>query len=452
MDIMKKLYNICDPLKQPPEGTYVDLCSARGDSPHKPVVSILQNRIDRAEKHTHLLFSGHPGSGKSTELLRLCKRLDTASDSSSRFFPIYIDADKYINRQDVDLTEILLAIVGSLAETLRDEKDIHLESSYLESRWNELKDLAFTDVELEKAEFSLTKYVKFVTKLKQADSKSRLLVREKLSPKLPSILDEINLVLDKARVELKKINYQDLVLVVDNLEKIQDVVDPETKLRTYDRVFITGGEQLSSISAHAIFTVPLPLIHSPQQSSLIQTFGEKPHVLPMVKVEEKNGTPCESGLNLMREVLRKRFNAVEVEDSKVFDSLDTFTYLCLMSGGHVRNLLMYFRSASDHVDSIPFSIDAVKRGIQEHINAYSYSIPENNWKFLAELHLNSDKQIPNDDDHQQMLGDLSILEYRNGGQPWYAVNPVVRELNKFKKAVKELEKKQENQTDGTDTN
>ena len=37
-----------------------------------------------------------------------------------------------------------------------------------------------------------------------------------------------------------------------------------------------------------------------------------------------------------------------------------------------------------------------------------------------------------------MLGDLSILEYRNGGEPWYAVNPVVRELDKFKRAVKAI--------------
>jgi hypothetical protein len=106
-----------------------------------------------------------------------------------------------------------------------------------------------------------------------------------------------------------------------------------------------------------------------------------------------------------------------------------------MSGGHVRNLLIYFRSSLDYVDSLPITKNAVARGIRQHINAYSRSIPEEHWELLARLHIDSDKYIPNDDKHQEMLGDLSILEYMNAEEPWYAVNPVVRELEKFKRAV-----------------
>jgi hypothetical protein len=51
-----------------------------------------------------------------------------------------------------------------------------------------------------------------------------------------------------------------------------------------------------------------------------------------------------------------------------------------------------------------------------------------------------------------MLGDLSILQYMNGGEPWYSVNPVVRELEKFKREVEKLKNNQASQTDGTDTN
>jgi hypothetical protein len=139
----------------------------------------------------------------------------------------------------------------------------------------------------------------------------------------------------------------------------------------------------------------------------------------MVKIEEKNGEPYEEGLELMREVLRCRFKIAGVEGTKVFDSPDTFTHLCQMSGGHVRNLLIYFRSASDYVDLLPFTEEAVTRGVRQHINAYSRSIPEEHWKLLARLHLDPDKYIPNDDEHQSMLGDLSILEYLNGEEPWY---------------------------------
>jgi hypothetical protein len=298
---------------------------------------------------------------------------------------------------------------------------------------------------MEKVEFSLSKFAKFTTSLKKADVNFRRKVRERLTPQLPSLLDEINLVLEKARIELKKRGYQGLVLVVDNLEKITDVDESATGRGAYYRIFVVGGEQLSAIGAHTILTVPLPLIHSPQRTSLVQTFGEEPSVLPMVKIEEKNGEPYEEGLELMREVLRCRFKIAGVEGTKVFDSPDTFTHLCQMSGGHVRNLLIYFRSASDYVDLLPFTEEAVTRGVRQHINAYSRSIPEEHWKLLAQLHLDPDKYIPNDDEHQSMLGDLSILEYLNGEEPWYAVNPVVRKLEKFKRAAEAIGRNETNE-------
>jgi hypothetical protein len=44
-----------------------------------------------------------------------------------------------------------------------------------------------------------------------------------------------------------------------------------------------------------------------------------------------------------------------------------------------------------------------------------------------------------------MLGDLSILEYLNGEEPWYAVNPVVRKLEKFKRAAEAIGRNETNE-------
>jgi len=413
MDIISELFNICDPKNPPSEENYVDLCSERGGT---SVVSVLKKRIRRSESYTHLLFSGHPGGGKSTELRRLCEKLD---QSDPRFFTVYMDADEYINRQDVDIVEIFLAIIGSLAETLRQDENIDIDSPILEKRWNEIKGVFSSEMELEKIEISLGKLAKFVTKLKKSDNETRQKVRKILSPQLPSILDETNLILSDARIKLKQKGYHDLVLVIDNLEKIIDVIDPDINKGTYYRIFIAGGQQLSLIEAHAIYTIPLPLINSTQRSSIVQTFGVEPIPLPMVKVEDKECNPNEDGLTLMRKILEKRFKSRGLENMlDVFDSEDTIKYLCRMSGGHIRNLLIYFQSASDYVNQLPFTMEAVKKGIQQHINAYSRSIPEKNWELLAKLHLSDDKMLPNDDDHHAMLGDLSILVYRNGEEPW----------------------------------
>lgn len=66
---------------------------------------------------------------------------------------------------------------------------------------------------------------------------------------------------------------------------------------------------------------------------------------------------------------------------------------------------------------------------------------------MAELDLSAVKKIDyGDSDFLVMLENLSILEYVNGGsegsfdaaEPWCAVNPVVRELQRFKSEVREL--------------
>ena len=437
MDIMAKLFNACNPVKPPPtKDAYVDCSLARGG---ETIVNTLAKNVRWADSQTCLLFSGHSGGGKSTELLRLCERLENPeADSQEPFFPVYIDSDDHVSPTDPEVTEILLAIVGSVAETLRDKENISLESSYLEKRWTELRDVLSASVDIEKTELSLAKFAKFTMKLKQAANESRREVRKKLAPQLPSLIDEINLILIQARSRLIPLGYRDLVLVVDNLEKIPDVTDHITGEEIYHRLFIVGGQQLGAIEARIVLTVPLSLIHSSRGHELAQKLGEDLIVLPMVKVEEKDGEPYEDGLELMRTVLRRRFELVNVECKEVFDSTDTFDYICRMSGGHVRNMLMYFRSSLNHADSLPITEDAARRGIRRHINAYSRSIPEKNWEPLARLHLDPDRDIPRDAQHQEMLHDLTILEYMNGEEPWYAVNPVVRELEKFKRAVKDM--------------
>jgi hypothetical protein len=64
MDVMRELFNICNPLKPPPEGPYVDLSPVRGDS---ATIDMMSRRIRRSKTPAHLLFSGHPGGGKSTK-------------------------------------------------------------------------------------------------------------------------------------------------------------------------------------------------------------------------------------------------------------------------------------------------------------------------------------------------------------------------------------------------
>jgi hypothetical protein len=62
----------------------------------------------------------------------------------------------------------------------------------------------------------------------------------------------------------------------------------------------------------------------------------------MVMVRTPTGEVYQPGLEKIKEMICRRVKHVALElsfDTQVFDSPETLEQLCLMSGGHVRNLL-----------------------------------------------------------------------------------------------------------------
>jgi len=132
---------------------------------------------------------------------------------------------------------------------------------------------------------------------------------------------------------------------------------------------------------------------------------------------------------------------------------EALDFLLIYSGGHVRNLMTFVQNACTYVNDLPITLAASQKAIQQTVRTYSTAIPESHWEKLARLDLSADQKIPNgDNDYLVMLENLSVLEYINGAgddpfalaEPWYGVNPIARELQKFKTAVLTL--KEEAQT------
>jgi hypothetical protein len=111
--------------------------------------------------------------------------------------------------------------------------------------------------------------------------------------------------------------------------------------------------------------------------------------------------------------------------------------------------MAFVQSACVYTEKTPIPLTAAHRAVQQSVRTYSTAIRDEHWRKLAELEVSDDKKIKNGDpDFLAMLENLSILEYMNGGdqgpfeasEPWCAVNPVVRELQRFKAAVREIRK------------
>ncbi len=451
-DVRADLYNACDPLTPATAEYYVDSSAVRGSNAFtKQVIGGLA--LSKAP--LRFLFSGHIGCGKSSELEHLRHTLEQPAATGKRFFPVLLDAGEYLNDYDVAPSDILLSIVVEVAATLKEKLGIKLEDSYFVKRTNELWRFLTRDVDIDEGEIPLWDAKVKVKLLKQAPT-ARDKVREKLLPQMPTILTEINHVFDEARLKLRKHTpetgaapFTDIILILDNLEKIERIANRKEGEESQRHLFIECAPQLTGLNTHVIYTVPLRLVrsHGPQ---LMEVYGVTPFVLPMIKIEER-GThkPYMPGRNCLIEILQKRAGSTDLHDIFTAEARD---WLVTYSGGHVRELMGFARQACTEVESLPIDIKAARRALHRTIAIYITSLPSTFWRKLARLDCSLDQQVDNNDpDSRKMLEMVGVMEYINGGDendpfspaaPWYAVNPIVRQLPQFKAAVSALDSEQ----------
>ncbi|MFL6216046.1 MAG: hypothetical protein ACJ74J_19340 [Blastocatellia bacterium] len=446
-EALKKIYNACDPYKPATDEYYCDCATARGES---ALVQRFLRHLNLSQVPLCFLFSGHIGCGKSSELGQLWEALENPVEGCARYFAILLDASDYLDDFDASTTDILLAIMTELAAELRNRLGIELKDSYFAKRLNEIKEFFLSDVEINEGELPLFGAKLKIQRLKK-DPEARKKVRARLEPRLSTLLEEMNLAFDEARLKIKTHQvpegerpYSDLVLIIDNLEKIRKIEGKSEGLDSQRELFLERYTQLTGMSAHVIYTVPLRLVRSANGPPLEQRYGPA-LVLPMIKIFERDPhQPFEAGLSGLRSLLQKRLGGIPLQDAFTDAALD---FLLTYSGGHARNLLTFVQNACAYTDGIPIPLAAVQRAIQQAARTYSTAIPDHHWEKLARLDLSADNQIPNgDNDYLVMLENLSVLEYLDGGDdpfavagPWYAVNPIVRQLPKFKAAARTLQ-------------
>ncbi len=453
-EALKRIMIACDPEKPATADYFVSSDEARGETDlTKYFMRLLEGLAGAEDRFIKFLFSGHLGCGKSSELAYASHCLNQRQPFAPGYLPVLLNISDYFDVYDVTMIDLVLAIVTEVAETVRQEASYELKDSYFKTRFDEIKEYLLSDVEINEGEIQLPGLKLKVQRLKSSPE-ARKHVRDKLREKEPRMLDEVNRVFEEARIAVRSVQdgqgrqaYADLILVFDNLEKMQRFEGIEDANAAHRELFLERYTQLTGLQVHTIFTVPLRLVrsvHGPQLKHLYT--GEDPFVLPMIKVFER-GTraPCEAGIAVVKQMLQRRFSQLTLEEVFTPEALD---FLLQYSGGHTRTIFSFVRTACAFAENLPLSLKAVQEAVKRTVATYSTSIPEHHWEKLARLELAPNQQIANDDDdYLQMLENLSVMEYLDGGdenvfergEPWYAVNPIVRELRKFKSAMPQVQ-------------
>ncbi|HEY9670831.1 MAG TPA: hypothetical protein V6D11_05260 [Waterburya sp.] len=409
------------------EQYYIDLASVRGSQLIEEFKSAI--KLSSGEPTCQLL-AAHVGSWKSQELQRLKTDLE-----EGQWHVIYCQAKQHLDLADIDSLDVFLMVAHQVSISL-EALGISLQSRYFTRLFQEIQLILRFPLEVTPdTPFSVA--ISRLTASIKDNPRYRFQLRIYLEYRTDEVLNAINAELLRTAIEeLKHRNKQGLVVIVDELDAVPSRRSALGRMQP-ESLFIDQGAQLHRLNCHVIYTVPLSLIFSKQYELLQNGLGGglAPKILPMIPVRQRDGSDCEEGLALLRQVVLVRaFPDVEPRQrlsliTEIFDSPETLNRLCRISGGHVRHLLGLLYKGFWEEDP-PFLRNSVEKIINEYRNGLVAAIDEHEWDLLRQVQ--ASKQVNTDEQYRGLMRGMFVYEYRDNVGPWFDLNPVLAETEELK--------------------
>ncbi len=437
---IRRFYQACNPanalnMSKPMDAQYyMDFSTVRGGQIIRKMEKNIWNEQDRP---TCQLFTGHIGCGKSTELHKLEDNL-----KKKDYHVVYFEAKHDLDMSDVDITDILLAIARQVSASLEDSyKQYKIELG----KYNQLLEGIgeFLSVEfIAGAEIDIPTILGKIKLTTKATPGVRTRLRQYLEPQTPNVLAFLNeQILGEANKFLKEQGKQGLVVIVDDLERLDDRPRNNSNRSNLKYIFVDRGEQLSRINCHVIYTIPLVLMYSEPQALSQKFGGQFARILPMVPVTTREGKDHVEGLGLLRQMLMKRaFPDPALTDQQrlylipeVFDSLETLDRLCRVNGGHLRNTLAMLQSCLNEGDP-PLSRKSLEKVIRDYRDSLLTAITPEDVTLLRKVKQQQDVSGVKEQQtlFRTLFRTLLVYEYHDEEGKWYEINPMLLESETFR--------------------
>ena len=433
---LKEAYQVCDlrPLRgEAMKRYYVDLSKVRNTKAIGQVDSILE--FNQPEEFTTILFTGHRGCGKSTELRRIEERWQ------EKYFIIYLEADQEIDIQDARYIDLYLVLIKQIEYELR-QRGIKFNDQLLinfEAWFKEITEETEETVEKSVSmsgtldvssspfpiPFIAKLLVKLLAQIKGSDKRKKT-IRQTLEQDISRLQADVNFLLDDGfrKLQQKFPQYQGFLVIFDNLDR----VTPEVG----DHLFFDYAAQLQALRCNIIYTVPISIIYSAKK---VNNFFDNSNIVPMINIY--NLQRDKSDLDYQEEALKAVAKLIEVrvDIQDIFADYEDLLSLAKASGGHVRQLMQMMRTAiiSANAKGNPkINSEDVQTAIKQVQFDFERVIPDEHYSHLVNVYLN--KEINNNQIGQVMLFNTSALEY-NGKDRWNYINPVVKSIQAFQKGL-----------------
>ncbi len=371
---------------------------------------------------SHVLFFGHVGSGKTTELRQYARRLD----DSKRFCVIEVDAVEKLDVNNLQYADALMAMAEALVATMRDG-GYTIDAADLEPLHNAVASVVTTRstgraVSAEvKAEASaggglpgLFKLLASFTASAKTNATVKTEWRSEVRNTFTVLASAFNQLIRGAEAALQSAKRADrIVFLLDGTDKMRG--------EDTQRFFVYDAEQLLAIQAFVIYSAPLHLKYIGSLAGKL----DADLVLPMIKLSERDGSRCDAGVTALTDLLLRR------ADRSLFASESEIERLVQHCGGHPRELLRLLKLCCEYADE-RIDAKAVDLAINQLASDYRRFLEPEDYALLVRLD-RDEIHAGNDERTRQLLYRLALLEYNDGG--WRRSHPVVRLLEGYRGAA-----------------
>ncbi len=381
----------------------------------------IQTRLRSARQPHKLLFVGHRGSGKSTELTYLATKL------GDDFLPVNVPLYSIYHSTAVEPAEVVLGIYVRMLLLLTNKQVV--DKGLVAQFWEDALKVPFEwlrstlfgehpnfktippKVTVEFAATFAKALAEFETRI-GLEGVTRAETATKLDKQLASMSAHIELMAAQVRLKLKK---RVCVFVEDG-----DKLDYSSALA----LFRDAAGTLTEPPVPIVYSFPVALRYSNEFPLLRASYSGTYH-LPNLSLRHRDGTRDDSGWAAARDVIRRRVAPAVIPDNTLDAAISC-------TGGVVRDLIQLLQEAVTAALT-----DRAKQVTPEHVRFWAQRLRDdyipiltpNQRVVLRAFRESKDKDLSDiDAERAALLRNGSLLEYRNTRGPWGDVHPLVAEL------------------------
>lgn len=401
------------------------MCVRTGDRYMSPIQDIYDD-CKRPSEHNTFLLLGHKGCGKSTELNHMSSRLER---EGYKVITIECGVDLDLNNP---LYADLLILMGEALIKIADLTHCTLGSDIVQAvqafwsveqeRCTTVADAATIQIESgasSKTPGILGSLLKMFFKIKadlKFNEENRNIYREKVKKRAGDWIFALKNIADQITDHL---DGKQPVIIFEDLDKL----NPDDAWNA----FYSHAKTLTAVPIPVIYTFPIALSYDPRFAALEGFFTVK--TLPMIKLENLDGSPNDSGYDMVRKIIEKR-TYKELFADNVLERLISQT------GGSLRDLFFAINSAAQRAvrrGSPTIEREDADRALELLKTSLTRRIEQSHYKFLVDIVKGNREKIENRKMLLEMLLANTVLEYN--GKRWHNVHPLVAQFLKEQNLV-----------------